>query len=156
MERRKLPFVWFAVWEKPSVWFAVCEEKTFCLVCCLRKTFRLVCCLWEKEPSVWFAVCEEKTFCLAGCLCENWCLAGCLCENWCLWCWCRLWTKVSLWELVYVNLGRKIVLMNDGVVMLVILWWICACNCCKARVELFVCGEIVFLFRFFGIEFSVL
>jgi len=101
---------------KKNLFGLLSEKKSFYLVCCLRK----------KNPSVWFAVWEKilpfgllflrKTFCLVYCLCENWCLADCLCENRYLWCWCRLWTKVSLWDLVSVNLGHKIVLMVDE-------WW---------------------------------
>jgi len=121
----KLHFVWFAVWEKPSVWFVVCEEKNLLFGLLSEKNLPFGLLSVRKKPSVWFVIWEKtfrlvcclcKNWCLAGCLCENWCLAGCVCENWYLWCWCRLWTKVSLWELVYVNLGRKIVLMVNE-------WW---------------------------------
>ena len=89
---RKKPSVWFTVCAKIGVWLAVCAKIGVWLVVCAKIDAWLAICA---KIGVWLAVYPKIGVC-----------DGC----------CRLWTKVSLWELVSVNLSRKIGLMVDE-------WW---------------------------------
>jgi len=158
---------------------------TFCLVGYLRKTFRLVCCLWEKnfclvcclwgknllftvcakigvwvavcaKIGVWLVVCAKIDVWLAVCAKIGVWLAVCAKIGVCDGC-CRLWTKVSLWELVSVNLGHKIGLMVDE-------WW-CrdvgyfVMDLCVLLLQgsswTCLCAVKLCFFAGFGVEFSV-